>query len=155
MAHGGKRPSSGRPKGTPNKASAKRQAQIAATGASPLDVMLGNMRFAHEQADGVLRQLLAGDTSAIPAVEGKAPSAIDGIREVLRLRQIAQDAAKDAAPYVHPKLASVAHHGPDQGPIRVVAKTTTAVDLSKLTDDEIIKLHAEMIAVPGRSTSLT
>jgi hypothetical protein len=41
---GGKRPNAGRPKGAPNKATAERQAQIAASGETPLDYMLRVMR---------------------------------------------------------------------------------------------------------------
>ena len=40
----------GRRKGTPNKATAARQAEVAATGRTPLEVMLENMRFAHATA---------------------------------------------------------------------------------------------------------
>ena len=68
---GGKRPGAGRKKGVPNRASAAREAAIAASGLTPLEYMLNTMRD-----------------------EGK-PLA-------LRL-----DMAKAAAPYVHPRLASV------------------------------------------------
>ena len=79
MARG--RKTGGRRKGTPNKATATRQAEIAASGLTPLDYMLSVMR--DEQADKVARL----------------------------------DAAKAAAPYVHPKLASVDHtHSRDGGP---------------------------------------
>lgn len=65
----------GRPKGSKNKASAKKAAEIAASGQTPLDYMIG-----------VMRDKEAG--------------------EALRL-----DAAKSAAPYVHPRLAAVEHSG--------------------------------------------
>ena len=71
----------GRQKGTPNKATAARVAEIAATGETPLAFMLRVMR----------------DESKEFAV---------------RL-----DAAKGAAPYVHPKLATIEHTGKDGGPI--------------------------------------
>ena len=32
----------------------------------------------------------------------------------------AADVAKDAAPYIHPRLAAVEHKGPDDGPIQII-----------------------------------
>lgn len=83
----------GRKKGVPNKATAKKAAEIAATGLTPLDYMLQRMR----------------DETADPFV---------------RL-----DAAKAAAPYVHPKLANIEHTGKDGGAIRV---TFTSADADVL-----------------------
>ena len=68
---GGKREGAGRKKGVPNRASAARQAAIAASGLTPLDYMLTTMR---------------DETKPL----------------ALRL-----DMAKAAAPYVHPRLASM------------------------------------------------
>ena len=79
MPRGGARPGAGRKKGEPNKATQQRQAEIAETGVTPLDVMIGAMRGAWE----------AGDKDA------------------------AARFAKDAAPYVHPRLAAVEHTGKD------------------------------------------
>ena len=52
--------------------------------------------------------------------------------------------AKDAAPYMHPKLSAVAHSGPKGGPIQTV-------DLTKLSDDELTRLEAIIgpLAVDG------
>lgn len=69
---GGARPGGGRPKGVPNKATLARQAEIEASGLTPLDFMLKILR--DEQADKADRF----------------------------------EAAKAAAPYVHPRLASMA-----------------------------------------------
>jgi len=66
----------GRKAGTPNRATAKRQAEIAASGITPLEFMLNVMR--------------------------------DGKRDVMERLE----AAKAAAPYVHPKLATVEVRGP-------------------------------------------
>ena len=46
MARGGARPNAGRKKNTPNKASAAREARVAASGITPLDYMLQVMRDA-------------------------------------------------------------------------------------------------------------
>lgn len=77
MAHGGKRPNAGRPKGAHNKASIAREAKIAAEGDTPLEVMIAAMR-AH---------VAAGELDK------------------------AAERAKDAAPYVHPRLTAVEHSG--------------------------------------------
>lgn len=61
----------GRKKGVPNKATAAKQAEIAASGLTPLEFMLDVMRN-------------------------------EGNEQSVRL-----DAAKAAAPYVHPKLANI------------------------------------------------
>jgi hypothetical protein len=68
---GGKRPGAGRKKGVPNRASAAREAAIAACGLTPLKYMPSTMRDERQQV-------------------------------ALRL-----DVSKAAAPYVHPRLASV------------------------------------------------
>ncbi|WP_246704395.1 hypothetical protein [Rhizobium sp. P32RR-XVIII] len=43
--------------------------------------------------------------------------------------------AKDAAPYMHAKLASVQHSGPKGGPIQTV-------DLTNVSDDQLAALEA-------------
>lgn len=70
MNRGGKREGAGRPKGAVNKATASRQAEIAASGLTPLDFMLNRMRD-------------------------------ESMDEEARF-----EAAKAAAPYVHPRLAA-------------------------------------------------
>lgn len=104
---GGARPGAGRPKGSPNKATQWRQAQVAATGATPLEVMIEAMR--HHLA--VARQAQAvGDVK----IAGAA------------LRQAA-DLAAQAAPYVHPRLTAVQHSGHNGGPVEVVRRVIVDV----------------------------
>lgn len=86
----------GRQKGTLNKSTEKR-ADVAtkalASGITPLEVMLKNMRWAMEKVE---------------ALSGAIDKSIDGEMLLLisGMRKVAQDAAKDAAPYLHPRLAS-------------------------------------------------
>jgi hypothetical protein len=101
----------GRQAGTPNKASAARQAEVAASGVTPLEVMLANMRFHHRQAEELLELL-----SAAESPEAK----IQILGEASRHRQMAQDCAKDAANYVHPKLASIQHGEDPDHPLKSV-----------------------------------
>lgn len=79
----GQSKSGGRKKGTPNKATAKREAEIAKSGKTPLQFLIERMR----------------NTKASMAER--------------------IDCAKAAAPYVHPKLASVEHSGDGGGPLVV------------------------------------
>ncbi len=86
MAAKGQRKTGGRKKGSRNKATAKREAEIAKSGKTPLQFLLGRMRS----------------------------SKVDMGERI--------ECAKAAAPYVHPKLAAIEHHGPDNGPIPFVMR---------------------------------
>ena len=97
MARGGKRLGAGRKKNTPNKANALREARIAASGVTPLDVMIQDMRFHYD----LYQEAMANRDIASAKAELKE----------------ARDAAKDAAPYTHPRLAAVEHMGKGGGPI--------------------------------------
>lgn len=89
--NGGKRPGAGRKKGIPNKASIARQKKVALGGITPLDFMLD-----------LMRKPIPKDADVAVQVE------MMGQRF---------EAAKAAAPYVHPRLSTVAHSGPGGGPI--------------------------------------
>lgn len=99
---GGKREGAGRKRGIPNKASAKKAAEIAESGLTPLDFMLQIMRdeACPEDADAAVKAAFA---------------------------DMRFEAAKAAAPYVHPRLAAVEHTGKDGGPIET--KEVTDSDL--------------------------
>jgi hypothetical protein len=83
---GGRRPGSGRPKGAATKKTREIADRAAAEGITPLEYMLNIMRRATTHED--------------PKVEVA--------RETL-----AFEAAKAAAPYMHPRLAAVEHTGAD------------------------------------------
>lgn len=68
-------------------------------GLSPLEVMLDNMRFAHEAAEAILRRLLDG--GAAP------PDGFTELAQLLKFRDIAQNSARDAARYVHAPIAAI------------------------------------------------
>jgi hypothetical protein len=107
---GGKRPRSGRPKGSPNKATAERQAAIAASGRTPMEIMLANARWAHAQATQLTEKL----AQAEPSLE-----TVELFRKMIRFRELAVAWAHMAAPYVHSRLAAVAHRytNPDGSPV--------------------------------------
>jgi len=90
----GQKKTGGRKAGTRNKKTAELLAQVEATGKQPLEVMLGNMRWAADMVDSL----------------GSIPQATN-------YRKLAQEWAVDAAPYVHARLAQTTVGGEDGGPI--------------------------------------
>lgn len=105
---GGKRTGAGRPKGAPNKASAERAANVTASGLTPLDIMIETMRHYR----GMAAKYQESD-------EAKS-------LEYLRMAAVV---GKDAAPYVHQRLASTDGAGAGMR------------DLSTLTDTELDALE--------------
>lgn len=79
--NGGRRPGSGRKKGVPNKRSAETAAAAAASGITPLEFMLKNMRK-------------------------RAPRGATPAEKAAHIAFV-QQAARDAAPYVHARLSAV------------------------------------------------
>ncbi len=100
MARGGARLGAGRKKGSLTAKTRVVAEKAAATGLTPLEVMVKAMRR-HAKAN-------RWDEAA--------------------------SIAKDAAPYMHPKLSAVAHTGPNGGPI-------STVDLTNVTDDQLTALE--------------
>jgi hypothetical protein len=106
MARGGKREGAGRRPGTPNSVTAAREAEVKASGLTPLDYMIKMLR--DEDAEPKDRMW----------------------------------AAEKAAPYVHPKLASIEHSG-----------EITTRHASAMSDDELAAIasgsRTPAIAAPG------
>lgn len=124
MARGGKRDGAGRPSGALTQRTREVAERASATGMTPLEVMLDNMRHFQQvalDAEATLDGLTAAefseqiDPSASPEEQFKFLLA--QVKKTVGLRQAAQDAARDAAPYIHPKLASVQHTGDPEKPI--------------------------------------
>lgn len=82
----------GRPKGARNKATNARQAAVKASGSTPLDVMLKRMRYHEHQAELAKRRK-------------------DGKADEIQHLAAADEAARGAAPYVHPRLSAVQMSG--------------------------------------------
>jgi len=55
----------------------------------------------------------------------------------------AASVAKDAAPYIHPRLAAVQHTGKDEGPIEIATSHTTALEF---IEGEMVRLAAREAA---------
>lgn len=104
--HGGRRQGAGRKPGaatTRTRAAADRIAATSQAGAilSPLDVMLENMRFFHARGEEALAKLMA-----MPA-DAPQSERTDVYNDLMKLKGLANEAAKAAAPYAHPRLAAV------------------------------------------------
>ena len=84
----------GRQKGSVNKATARKAAIVAESGLTPLDYMLS-----------VMREDIPKDAS---------------IETKIAMTSHKMDAAKAAAPYVHPKLATTEITGKDGGPVTLL-----------------------------------
>lgn len=116
---GGPRKGAGRKPGATTKKTREIADKAAEQGITPLEVMLDNMRFAHCEASGLVAKLLEN-----PEV---TPDDFNSFKELLRFRGMAQEAAKDAAPYIHPRLSAV----------EMNAKVTT-----RSLDEELAELNA-------------
>jgi hypothetical protein len=84
--------------------------------------MLSNMRFAYAEAERWQND----------AREGDSPDA--KIRTVIKLREMAQAAAKDAAPYVHPRLSAIEHKGGDGSPLHAQVRIILVDPPARLAD---------------------
>jgi len=139
MPRGGPGRGGGRKKGGVNKKTAALRAITAKalkSGVTPLEVMLGNMRFYHDEAARILSQVLAG--------VGKRPSLemIEALKSVCSFRGEAEVAARDAAPYMHPRLSAIAVKGNINSNVKMVQGAMSAEEAaeayaSTLKDDDL------------------
>lgn len=102
---GGKQPGAGRPKGAKNTRTQELVARAAEEGIMPIEVMLNDMRYFYNLGENKMRL-------AEQEPDGKKQA--KHFRGALELKTIARDCARDAAPYIHPKLASL------QGKVEVI-----------------------------------
>ena len=91
MHHGGKRVGAGRPKGSHNKASSRREQFVALSGRTPIEVMIAVMRSNFEMA------------------EHEKSKSKPNQKEITAAYARALDAAYRVAQFVHPKLSAVEH----------------------------------------------
>jgi hypothetical protein len=69
-------------------------------------------------AEAVLEGLSSEDLGGADASpEEQFKLLLAKVKDAAGLRQMAHDCARDAAPYMHPKLSAITHAGPDNGPI--------------------------------------
>lgn len=117
MSRGGKRIGAGRKLGAVTKRTRAVAEKALALGKAPLEVMLDNMWHFQQvalDAEAMLEGLTADEffgttTESTPEEQFKALLA--QVKKAAGLRQLAQECARDAAAYMHPKLSAVQHSG--------------------------------------------
>ena len=126
MPRGGKRVGAGRPAGAITTRTREVAERATAEGKTPLEIMVENMRHFQQvalDAEATLDGLSASEfSSQVPenaSPEEQFKFLLAQVKKTAGFRQLAQDAARDAAPYVHPKLAAIEHTGKDGGPVAV------------------------------------
>lgn len=101
---GGARPGTAPPFGVMRRRTQEVAAKCVAEGKVPLEVMLENMRFAHDAASDLLQRIerhLAGEGGE-ELIDLKAE-----FKALMELRDKSQVYARQAAPYIHPRLNSI------------------------------------------------
>lgn len=116
MARGGKREGAGRKVNALTVRTRKIAEKAATEGVMPLEVMLGNMRFHYAEATDFMSKLIERAQEAGPIEPGELK---DLLKFLHSSREKAEDCARDAAPYIHPRLASVTHAGDKDEPIQI------------------------------------
>jgi len=119
VARGGKREGSGRKTGALTVRTRKIAEQAAAEGKAPVEVMLENMRHFQQvalDAEAVIESMNEEEVSSLGQNhEEQFKALLAKVKQAAGLRQMAHECARDAAPYLHPKLSAVTHAGPDGG----------------------------------------
>lgn len=111
MGHGGKRDGAGRPAGSIAVRTRETAERALAEGKNPLEVMLDNMRHFQQvalDAEAVIESMTADEAEALgetPELRFKAMLA--KVKQAAGLRQMAHECARDAAPFMHPRLSTV------------------------------------------------
>ena len=111
MAHGGNRPGAGRKAGLANRKTREIAERALSEDVSPLEVMLENMRHFRKvarDAEAVLEGLTVQEiTGQAITPEDQFKLLLAKAKQAAGFRQAAQDSARDAAPYVHPRLSAI------------------------------------------------
>ena len=115
MTHGGKRVGAGRKRGSLTKRTREVAEKAAATGRSPLEIMLDNMwhfQKVAEDAETVIASMNEEQVASLgESHEERFKALLAKVKAAAGLRQMAVECARDAAGYMHPKLSAVHHSG--------------------------------------------
>lgn len=135
----------GRQKGTQNKLTIARKTLADGAigdGKTPLEVMLSNMRHFDnlaESAERVLAEMTAETIAELPA-DKQFERLLAEVKKAAGFRDSAQGCARDAAPYIHPRLTAIS--APDGGPIKVERIERLIVESPQNPDSEDIRASA-------------
>ena len=116
--HGGKRNGAGRKQGALTTKTREVAERATAEGKTPLEIMLANMMHFQQVAldaeatlEGLTAEEFSGQIAADATPEDQFKHLLAQVKKTAGFRQLAQDAARDAAPFVHPRLAAIEHSG--------------------------------------------
>jgi hypothetical protein len=86
-----------------------------AEGKTPLDVMLDNMRHFQQvalDAEAVIESMNEDQATSLGEThEEQFKALLAKVKQAAGLRQMAQECARDASPYLHPRLTAIQHSG--------------------------------------------
>lgn len=129
--------------------------EIAKSGKAPLDIMLDNMMFWHNQSQNIAEQIQSGiqsmkDGNASPELIKETEGLL---KTFIAARENAQKCAVDAAPYVHPKLQSVAIKANNSGEKVIEVETLVASSGDRNEDVTYRKDYDASKVLPMRKPS--
>ena len=131
MSRGGKREGAGRKPGSLTTRTREIAERASAEGKTPLEVMLDNMRHFQQvalDAEAVIASMNGEEYAGLEPKE-QFKALLAEVKKAAGLRQMAHECARDAAPFMHSRLSTMAHTGEDGGPIQVsVVRFTGASD---------------------------
>ena len=117
MGRGGKREGAGRKNGSLTRRTREVAERAAAEGKTPLEVMLENMRHFQQialDAEAVIEGLSVEElTGEKLEPDQQFKKLLAEVKKAAGFRQMAHDCARDASPYMHPRLANIEHTGKD------------------------------------------
>lgn len=125
MPRGGRREGAGRPSGALTKRTREVAERALTEGKTPLEVMLENMRHFQKvatDAEATLEGLTVAEFTGkvtVETPEDQFKALLAQVKKTAGFRQLAQECARDAAGYMHAKLAAIEHTGPDGSPLKI------------------------------------
>jgi hypothetical protein len=147
MARGGRRVGAGRKAGAVTTRTRAIADQAAKEGKTPLEVMLENMRhFAQVAADAeaVLEGLTAAEITggAEMSEQDQFNFLLAKVKQAAGLRELAQDCARDAAPFMHPRLSPIEPGRKDAEfvPLAERLKAYARDDAIKASEGKVVEL---------------
>ena len=117
MPRGGKRDGAGRKRGSPNKDVRTAKKYMDDGGKLPLDVLMETMRDAYDES-----QKATAELHELPKIlprnrDDAYELVLRAVRRAEGFKNVAQARAKDAAPFLHPRLNATEFTGDPENPI--------------------------------------
>lgn len=134
--NGGPRKGQGRPLGSATKLTRRKADELCDSNESPLDVMVYNMLFWFRATKGLETQLQDFMREfAESEVMRKSPESVEEFMKLMKhmvaARENSQKCAVDAAPYVHPRLASVTLKNDPKEPLTMILGSMSAAQAAE------------------------